>query len=189
MAKAKKAKRALRKGAPRTKVPARKKAARKTASPKRTVKAVAPRYHTVTPFLNIRGAAAAIEFYKRAFGASERLRMPGPNGEVMHAELVIGDSTVMLSEAMQHPESRASLHLHVDDCDSLFSRAVSAGATVKMPLANMFWGDRYGQVSDPFGIVWSIATHVEDVPPKEMQRRMAALPPPSLPSRPPVASA
>jgi PhnB protein len=131
------------------------------------------RYHTVTPFLNVKGAERAIDYYKQAFGAEERLRMPGPNGSIMHAELVIGDSTIMLSDALFQPETRSSLHVYVDDCDSLFERAVSAGGTVKMAPQDMFWGDRYSQLEDPFGNVWSIATHKEDVPADEMARRAA----------------
>ncbi len=137
----------------------------------------APRYRTVTPFLNIKGAAAAIDFYKAAFGATERMRMPGPGGLVMHAEIVIGDSVVLISDVMQNPETHSSLHVFVADCDAWFARAVAAGASVKMPLADQIWGDRYGQVTDPFGNSWSIATHKEDVSDAEMKKRMAALQP------------
>jgi PhnB protein len=154
----------------------RKPAARKRAPATRAKIAVAvagARYHTVTPFLNVKGADRAIDFYKQAFGAVERLRMPGPNGSIMHAELVIGDSTIMLADALFQPESRSSLHVYVDDCDSLFQRAVSAGSTVKMPPQDMFWGDRYSQLEDPFGNIWSIASHKEDVPAEEMARRAA----------------
>jgi PhnB protein len=133
----------------------------------------AARYHTVTPFLNVRGAESAIDFYKRAFGAEERLRMPNPDGSIMHAELVIGDSTIMLSDATRLPESRAAIHLTVSNCDALFERAVSAGGTERMAPQDMFWGDRYGQVEDPFGNLWSIATHMEDVSADELSRRAA----------------
>ena len=138
-----------------------------------------PRYHTVTPFLNVKGAEEAIAFYKKAFGAEERLRMPAADGSIMHAELTIGDSTIMLADASRSPETRSSIHLTVADCDALFERAVSAGGREKMALQDMFWGDRYGQVEDPFGNVWAISTHKEDVPPEELARRAAALEPAS----------
>lgn len=131
-------------------------------------------YHTVTPFLNVRGANDAIEFYKKAFGATERLRMPNPDGTIMHAELIIGDSTIMLSEVNRLPESRSAIHLTVPDCDALFEQALSAGGTGKMPPQDMFWGDRYGQLEDPFGNTWSIATRKEDLSPEEVARRAAA---------------
>jgi uncharacterized glyoxalase superfamily protein PhnB len=137
------------------------------------VNAVPPGYHTVTPFLNLKGAAEAIEFYKKAFGAEERARMPGPNNMVMHAEIKIGDSIVMMSDAMQMPPTQSSTHLYVDDCDAFWQRATAAGCKVEMPLADMFWGDRYGVVSDRWGNRWSIATHKEDVSPSDMQQRMS----------------
>jgi PhnB protein len=140
-----------------------------------------PRYHTVTPFLNVKGADDAIAFYKRAFGAEERLRMPNADGTIMHAELVIGDSTIMVSDAIHSPETRSSIHLTVADCDELFERAVSAGGTERMPLQDMFWGDRYGTLEDPFGNVWAISTHKEDVAPDELARRAAAAEPPPAP--------
>jgi PhnB protein len=161
------------------------KTAIKVASRKRdhaaAMPAPAPRYHTVTPFLNVKGALDAIDFYKRAFGAEERMRMPNPDGTIMHAELVIGDSTIMLSDASRSPESRSSIHLSVDDCDALFERAVSAGGLQRMAPQDMFWGDRYGQVEDPFGNLWAISTHKEDVPAEELSRRAAefAAPPPA----------
>jgi PhnB protein len=129
----------------------------------------------LTPYLNIKGAPRAIEFYKQAFGAKERVRMPGPDGSVMHAELEIGDSVLMLSEALRDAESRSSIFCYVPDCDAVFASALAAGATTKMPLADQFWGDRFGSVIDPFGITWSIATHKEDVSPEEMRKRMAEL--------------
>jgi uncharacterized glyoxalase superfamily protein PhnB len=142
--------------------------------------------HAITPHLIVKGASEAIEFYKRAFGAEEVSRMPfpGPNGEerLGHAELLIGDSRLFLAD--EFPEqcatgpngsSPVTIHLYVTDADSTFGRAVEAGATVRMPLADMFWGDRYGQVVDPFGHHWSIAEHVEDVTPELMQERMAAM--------------
>jgi PhnB protein len=131
-------------------------------------------YHSVTPFLALKEADRAIDFYKRAFGAVEKFRMPGPDGRIMHAELTIGDSTVMLTEAMHEPPSVSSLYLYVPDVDTVFDRAVRAGAKAKMPPADMFWGDRFGSVSDPNGNTWSIATHVEDVPPEEMPKRAQA---------------
>jgi PhnB protein len=139
--------------------------------------------HTVTPHLVVNGAAKAIDFYKRAFGAQELGRHPTPDGRIMHAGIKIGDSHVFLAD--EFPEmsgdrapsngSSVVLHLYVPDVDTAFNQAVSAGAKVKMPLANMFWGDRYGQLIDPFGHHWSLATHVEDVPPEEMRRRAEAM--------------
>jgi PhnB protein len=141
--------------------------------------------HTITPHLVIKGASEAIEFYKRAFGAEELYRMPfpGPDGRVTlgHAELQIGDSRLFLAD--EFPEhgstgpngsSPVTIHLYVTDADAAFTRAVEAGATVKMPLADMFWGDRYGKVVDPFGHHWSIAAHVEDLTPEQMREKMAA---------------
>jgi PhnB protein len=138
--------------------------------------------HTVTPHLILRDAAKAIEFYKKAFGAVEIMRMPGPDGKsVAHGEIKIGDSLVYLADewpGMEHLASPAkvgattvSIHLYVKDCDAMFNQAVAAGAKVSMPLMNMFWGDRYGKVTDPFGHEWGIATHIEDVPPEEMGKR------------------
>ncbi len=142
--------------------------------------------HTVTPHLVIRGAAEAIEYYSKAFGAVETSRVPGPNGRIMHAALRIGDSTVMLMDEM--PEcgalgpralkgSPVTIHLYVDDADAVFERAVQAGAKATMPVSEQFWGDRYGVLEDPFGQPWSIATHVRDVTEKEIaeaMRKMAA---------------
>jgi PhnB protein len=144
------------------------------------------RYHTITPLLTVKNAQQAIDFYKLAFGAEERMRMPGPDGSIMHAELVIGDSTLMLSDAIQQPETRSTLHVYVDDCDSLYQRAIAAGGRSKLEPADMFWGDRFGQLEDPFGNLWSIATHKEDVAPDEMARRAAQeavipAPPPAAP--------
>jgi uncharacterized glyoxalase superfamily protein PhnB len=142
-------------------------------------------YRTITPHLVIKGAAEAIEFYKRAFGAEElsRMPMPGTDGEVRlgHAELQIGDSKLFLAD--ECPEygstgpngsSPVSIHLYVTDADAVFDQAVAAGATVSMPLADMFWGDRFGKLVDPFGHHWSIATHLEDPTPEQMKERMAA---------------
>ncbi len=138
------------------------------------VKPIPEGFHSVTPFLTVKGADRAIEFYKSAFGAVEKFRMPGPNGKIMHAELSIGDSTIMMSDAINDPPTASSLYVYVPDADTVFARAVKAGATVKMPLADMFWGDRYGSVSDPYGNTWAIATHIEDVPPQEMPKRAQA---------------
>jgi uncharacterized glyoxalase superfamily protein PhnB len=137
--------------------------------------------HSITPHLVCAGAAKAIDFYKQAFGATEEGRMPGPDGRLMHAALKIGDSTVMLVDEM--PEwgslgpkalkgSPVTIHLYVEDVDALVARAVKAGARVTMPVAEQFWGDRYGKLEDPFGHHWSVATHVRDVSRDEMQRAM-----------------
>jgi PhnB protein len=156
---------------------ARPKAKARPVTAKAQPAAAPPRYHTVTPMLNIEGADEAISFFKDAFGASERVRMPGPDGKIMHAELLIGDSVVMISDVMQQPATKSSIFLYVPDCDAVYSQAVAAGANAAMPLQDMFWGDRFGSVTDPFGNTWSVATHKEDVSPEEMQRRMEALPP------------
>ena len=132
---------------------------------------------SITPHLICAGAADAIEFYKKAFGAQETMRLPGPDGRLMHAAVRIGDSMVMLVDEM--PEwgalgpkalkgSPVTIHLMVDNVDEVYARAIAAGASAKMPVADMFWGDRYGQVVDPFGHVWSIATHVRDLTPEEI---------------------
>jgi PhnB protein len=142
-------------------------------------------HHTITPHLVIKGASEAIEFYKRAFGAEEHGRMPfpGPDGQMKlgHAELQIGDSRLFLADEFAESGSLAPsgsspvvLHLYVTDADAVFSRAVEAGATVAMPLADMFWGDRYGKLVDPFGHHWSIAEHLEDLTPDQMKERMDA---------------
>jgi len=143
---------------------------------------IPPGFHTVTPYLVVRDTRKAIDFYKKALGAEEILIMPpGPNGKIMHAEIKIGDSIVFLADEMPEmgslgPESRggptSSLMLYVKDVDTAFDKAVKAGCTVKMPLSNQFWGDRFGSVVDPFGHLWSLATHIEDVSPEEMQKRM-----------------
>jgi PhnB protein len=136
-------------------------------------------YHSITPQLTCRDASGAIEFYKKVFGAKVLVHMPGPGGKVMHAELQIGDSKLMLNDEFPGmavaPEPSAlhssSLFVYSEDVDALFKRATDAGAHVDMPLDNMFWGDRYGKFTDPFGHQWGAATHVEDVSPEEMQRR------------------
>ena len=137
-------------------------------------------YHSVSPALAIDGAADAIEFYKRAFGATERYRMPGPEGRIAHAELQIGDSVVMLSDpfpdsSVKSPSAlggtTVGIFVYVEDVDAVFQQAVDAGATVTMELEDQFWGDRFGSLTDPYGHHWSLATHVEDVPPDEMEER------------------
>jgi PhnB protein len=137
--------------------------------------------HSVTPHLICAGASDAIEFYKNAFNAVELSRMPGSEGRLMHASIRIGDSTVMLVDespewGMLGPKARKGssvyIHLYVDDVDAFTARAVAAGATLVMPVADMFWGDRYGQLEDPFGHRWSVATHVRDVTPGEMREAM-----------------
>ena len=137
------------------------------------VKAIPDGYRTVTPFLNVDGANDFIGFLKKAFGAEEKFRMPTPDGKIMHAELKVGDSMVMVSDAMTNPATSSSIHLYVQDADAAWTRATTAGAKVEMPIADMFWGDRYGVVSDKWGNRWGIATHKEDVPPEEMGKRAA----------------
>jgi uncharacterized glyoxalase superfamily protein PhnB len=135
------------------------------------VKAVPDGYHTVTAFLNVDGARDAIAFYKQAFGAEERAMMPTPDGKVMHSEIKIGDSIVMISDAMMMPATRSALHLYVQDADAVWVKAVAAGCQVIIPLDDQFWGDRYGVLSDKWGNRWSIASHKEDVSVDEMGRR------------------
>jgi PhnB protein len=137
------------------------------------VKAIPEGYRTVTPFLNVDGASDAIAFYKKAFGAEEKVRMPTPDGKILHAELDIGDSKLMISDAMMNPATVSAIHLYVKDADAAWARATAAGAAVVMPIADMFWGDRYGVLSDKWGNRWAIATHKEDVSPAEMKTRMA----------------
>ena len=141
-------------------------------------------YHAVTAYLSIRGAAQAIDFYKRAFGAKELLRMPGPEGKLGHAELKIGDSHLMLADESPEmdflaPHSRGGttvqLHLYVKDVDATVQKAVAAGAKLTRPLEDKFYGDRAGTIEDPYGHVWYIATHTEDVSPKEIKRRVAEM--------------
>jgi len=146
------------------------------------VKPIPEGSHSITPHLICKGAADAIEFYKKAFGAVEMMRMPGTQGRLMHACVKIGDSSVMLVDEM--PEwgalspkslkgSPVTIHLYVEDADACIARAVSHGAKVLMPAADMFWGDRYGKVEDPFGHHWSVATHIRDVTPEEMKEAAA----------------
>jgi PhnB protein len=145
------------------------------------VQAVPAGYHSLTPAITCKDSAKAIDFYKEAFGATEINRMLGPGGRVMHAELRIGDSVIFVSDefpgtsAAPKPGEIAShyIFLYTPDVDAVFTRAVSAGAQVSMPVTDMFWGDRYGKLTDPFGHSWGVATHVEDLAPDEMARRSA----------------
>lgn len=146
---------------------------------------IPPGYHTVTPHLVVRGAPDAIAFYRRAFGAEESFRMTSPDGKtVMHAEVRIGDSPVMLAEEdarmgnvspLASGSTSVTISLYVEDADAVFARAVAAGAKTLLPPTDMFWGDRYAQVLDPYGHRWAIATHVKDVTPDEMKRAMSAM--------------
>ena len=146
-----------------------------------TVNPIPPGYHSVTPYLIIDGAARAIEYYTHAFGATELFRL-GAGDSIAHAEIRIGDSNIMLADeqpdcgflAPKAGGNSISLMIYVEDCDAVFNRAVELGATVREPLDNKFYGDRAGQIADPFGHVWTIATHVEDVPEDELTRRMQA---------------
>jgi PhnB protein len=140
-------------------------------------------YHTVTPYLIVDGAAAAVEYYRKAFGASELLRMPDPQGRIGHAEIRIGDSVIMLADARHEMGYRGprtlggtsvSILLYLADVDAAFERAISAGGKALRPVADQFYGDRMGTLEDPFGHVWTLGTHIEDVSPEEMKRRMAA---------------
>ena len=139
-------------------------------------------YHSVTPYLIVNGAAKAIEFYQKAFDAKELLRFDGPGGKVAHAEVKIGDSPVMLADEMEGyrgPQpgtgTPVSLMIYVTDVDRIFAQALAAGAKVQRPVADQFYGDRTGTLVDPFGHVWSVATHVEDVSPEEIDRRFAKM--------------
>ena len=138
-------------------------------------------FHTVTPALVVNDAAKAIEFYKKAFGAQELVRMPSPDGKIMHAELKIGDSIIFLSDEMPMPGSikspqtlggsTAMLNVYVPNVDELFKQAIAAGGKEAMPVTDQFWGDRYGSLVDPFGHSWGLATHKEDLSPAEMGER------------------
>lgn len=147
------------------------------------VKAIPEGFEGATPYLAIKGAAAAIDFYKKAFGATEKMRMPRPDGRIGHAEIKIGKANLMLAD--EHPEisflspqtlggSPVTIHIYVEDVDALAAQAEAAGAKVRRAVADQFYGDRGGQFEDPFGHVWYIASHIEDVSPEEMQKRAAA---------------
>jgi PhnB protein len=150
---------------------------------KMAVKPIPDGFHSVTPYLTVSDAEAAIAFYERAFGAKEVVRMDAPGGKIGHAEVRVGDSLVMVSDAFPQSSVRppselggtsASVFLYVEDVDAVVAEAVDAGATLTSEVADMFWGDRFGTITDPFGHIWSIATHVEDVPAEEMAERAKA---------------
>lgn len=146
-----------------------------------SVKPIPEGFHTITPSLIVRDAAKAIDFYKKALDAEELVRMPSPDGKIVHAELKIGDSIIFLSDEMPQSPAKSPqtlggvtgvLNLYVQDVDKSFQRALDAGAKVAMPVADQFWGDRYGSLTDPFGYTWGIGTHKEDLNPQQMQERM-----------------
>lgn len=146
-----------------------------------SVKPIPEGFHTIQPGLVVRNAVQAIDFYKKALGAQELMRMPGPDGKIMHAELKVGDSVLFLSEEnpnmgfVKSPQtlggSTVSINVYVPDVDHVFKQAISAGAKETMPVADQFWGDRYGTITDPFGYVWGIATHKENLSNDEIQKR------------------
>jgi PhnB protein len=148
------------------------------------VKPIPEGYQVLTPYLICKDAGRAIEFYKTVLGAKEKMRMPAPDGKIGHAELQFGGSQLMLAD--EYPEmgyrgpqaiggSPVSLHLYVEDVDGVFKRAISAGAKERQALENKFYGDRSGTIEDPFGHIWNLSSHVEDVPPEEMEKRAAAM--------------
>ena len=148
------------------------------------VKPIPEGYGAVTPYLIVKGAAAAIDFYKKAFGATERMRLPAPDGKIGHAEIQIGDSNIMLADENAQMGTRApqatggspvGLVLYVENVDKTVEKATTAGAKVKTKVEDKFYGDRMGTIEDPFGHVWYVGTHIEDVSPEEMKRRMEAL--------------
>jgi len=169
------AKAATKSGSAKAKPAARRRMApspgRKTAP---AVKPIPDGYSTVTPFLSTKGAAELVNFLKRAFGAKEIMSMPGPGGLVVHAEVNIGNSRLMISEAMQSEPNRGAFYLYVVDADALYHQALKAGATSEREPKDEFWGDRTAMVKDPFGNSWSVATHKEDISPDEMGKRAAA---------------
>lgn len=149
-----------------------------------SVKAIPDGYHSVTPYLSIQGAAEAIDFYRRAFGATERLRLPMPDGRIGHAEICIGDSTLMLSDPCEQGALRSAqsllgsavgLYLYVEDVDGQFAQAIKAGAKVIMPVQDQFYGDRSGTLKDPFGHVWTLATRKEELSAEEIGKRLKAM--------------
>ena len=148
------------------------------------IKPIPKGYHAVTPYLSVKGAAGAIAFYKKAFGAKEIMRMPGPNGTIGHAEIQIDNCRIMLTDEYPDMNFRSPhafggtsvhIHLYVKDADKVAKKAVATGAKPLRPVANQFYGDRSGSVEDPFGHVWHIATHIEDVSMKEIKKRAAAM--------------
>lgn len=148
------------------------------------VKAIPEGYHTITPYLSIKGAADAIEFYKRAFGAKEVMRLAQPDGRIGHAELQLGDSRVMLADEFLDMDFRSpqsiggspvTLHMYVEDVDTVVKQAVAAGAKVTRPVQDQFYGDRSGTLTDPYGHIWHVSTHKEDLSPEEINQRAAAL--------------
>jgi PhnB protein len=150
---------------------------------KSNVKAVPQGYHSITPYLILKGAAQGIEFYKKAFGATEMMRMPGPDGKIGHAEIKIGDSPIMLADESPQMNARSpqtiggspiTILLYVEDVDAVVKKAEAAGAKIERPVENKFYGDRMATLTDPFGHTWHVATHVEDVSPEEMKKRAAA---------------
>jgi PhnB protein len=150
------------------------------------VKPIPDGYHSITPYLIVKGGSAAIEFYKKAFGAAEVMRIPGPDGKVGHAEIRIGDSVVMLADehlemGAKSPQtiggSPVSILLYVEDVDAVIRKAVAAGAKIQRPVEDKFYGDRMGTVDDPYGHVWHVATHTENVTPEEMKKRAAQFEP------------
>jgi PhnB protein len=149
-----------------------------------SIKTIPHGYASVTPYLIVEGAAKAIEFYKKVFGATERMRLPAPNGRIAHAEIEVGGSVIMLADeclerGARSPQSIGGtpvcLHVYVDDADAVFAQAIGAGAKAIRPVENQFYGDRSGMFFDPFGHSWNVATHVEDVSPQELEKRMAAM--------------
>jgi PhnB protein len=155
-------------------------------APAKTVKAKPDGMHTATPHLVIAGASEAIDFYKKAFGAEEMARLPGPDGKLMHGMIRIGDSPIMLVDEMPNwnilgPKALkgtpVTIHLYVDDVDAFADKAVGAGAKVAVPITDMFWGDRYGVLEDPFGHKWSVATHKQDLTPEQIRENMSKMDP------------
>ena len=153
------------------------------STPQKKVNPIPSEYPGITPYLSVNDAAAAIEFYKKGFGATEVMRLPGPDGKLGHAEIKIGSALVMLADELPDygnlsPKtlggSAVRLHMYVEDVDAFFEKAVAAGAKILFPIANQFYGDRSGRLEDPFGHVWLVSTHIEDVSPEEMKKRMEA---------------
>ena len=142
-----------------------------------SVKAIPPGYTTITPSMTVKDAPKVIEFYKKAFGATERMRMPGPDGKIMHAEIQIGNSIIMMNDEVMGSRSAQTLggspisfYVYFEDADAAFRKAISAGAKEQYAMTDMFWGDRMGTVEDPFGYKWTIAQHIKDVTPEQMKK-------------------